>query len=129
MGKKIILVDDSATVLMTAEMACSELIKVNAIELVTYSDPLELLEDVNKKGVTYDLLITDINMPQMNGFELAKALKANLNVKAKPIIALTTENSDEMKAKGKEVGLVGWITKPFSNDKLIMGIKRILRIG
>lgn len=129
MGKKIVLVDDSATVLMTAEMACADLIKSGLIELVTYCDPLELLEDISSKGLTYDLLITDINMPQMSGFDLAKQIKTIASVKAKPIIALTTENSDAMKAKGKEVGLVGWITKPFANEKLIMGIKRILRIG
>ena len=64
----------------------------------------------------------------MNGFDLAKSLKQIPTIKSKPIIALTTENSPQMKAQGKAVGLVGWLTKPFTNDKLIMAIKRILRI-
>jgi two-component system chemotaxis response regulator CheY len=67
-------------------------------------------------------------MPQMNGLDMAKELKANPTLKLKPILALTTESSSDLKAKAKEIGLTGWITKPFSNDKLIMGIKRVLRI-
>ena len=127
MAKKIILVDDSSVVLMTAQVALDDLMKSGAIELITYENPDVMLKDV-KEGLVYDLLITDINMPQMNGFELATALKAVESIKAKPIIALTTENSPQMKAKGKEVGLVGWITKPFTNEKLIMAIKRMLRL-
>ena len=127
MAKKIILVDDSSVVLMTAQVALDDLMKSGAIELITYENPDVILKDV-KEGLVYDLLITDINMPQMNGFELATALKAVESIKAKPIIALTTENSPQMKAKGKEVGLVGWITKPFTNETLIVAIKRILRL-
>lgn len=127
MAKKIIMVDDSATVLMTAEMALEDLVANGVFELITYDNPQTALEDV-QNGLMYDLCITDINMPQMSGFDLATALKATPSVKAKPIIALTTENSPEMKAKGKSVGLVGWLTKPFTNDKLVMAVKRILRI-
>lgn len=127
MAKKIILVDDSATVLMTAEMALDDLISNGNIELVTYDNPEVALEDV-KNGLVYDLWITDINMPQMSGFDLAKNLKSISSVQKKPIIALTTENSPEMKSKGKAIGLVGWLTKPFTNEKLVMAIKRILRL-
>lgn len=127
MAKKIILVDDSATVLMTAEMALDDLISNGTIELVTYDNPEVALEDV-KNGLVYDLWITDINMPQMSGFDLAKNLKSISSVQKKPIIALTTENSPEMKSKGKAIGLVGWLTKPFTNEKLVMAIKRILRL-
>ena len=127
MAKKIILVDDSSTVLMTAEMALESLIANGDIELKLYENPEKLLEEI-QNGLNYDLLITDINMPEMSGFDLARALKNLDSVKAKPIIALTTENSPQMKAEGKEVGLVGWLTKPFTNDKLVMAIKRILRL-
>jgi len=127
MAKKLIVVDDSSTVLMTAEMALENLISQGVIELETFENPEVALQRVND-GMIYDLCITDINMPQMSGFELAKSLKAIASVKAKPIIALTTENSPEMKAEGKAIGMVGWLTKPFTNDKLVMAIKRILRI-
>ena len=127
MAKKIILVDDSSTVLMTAQMALENLVNSGDIELTVYENPEIVLEDV-KGGLVYDLCITDINMPQMSGFDLASALKQVSSVKSKPIIALTTENSPAMKAKGKSIGLVGWLTKPFTNDKLVMAIKRILRL-
>jgi two-component system chemotaxis response regulator CheY len=127
MAKKVILVDDSSTVIMSAEMILEEMVNSGVIEFEAYDNPLEAIADI-KNGKTYDLLITDINMPQMNGFDVAKALKSIPSVKMKPIIALTTENSPQMKVKGKQVGLVGWMTKPFSEDKLKMGIKRVLRI-
>jgi two-component system chemotaxis response regulator CheY len=67
-------------------------------------------------------------MPQMNGLDMATELKQHPKLKLKPVLALTTENAPDLKAKAKEIGLTGWITKPFSNEKLIMGIKRVLRI-
>jgi len=127
MARKLFLVDDSATVLMTAQMALEDLVLKGVIELNTYDNPETLLQDV-ENGLVYDLCITDINMPQMSGFDLIKSLKQIPSIKMKPIIALTTENSPQMKAQGKAVGLVGWLTKPFTNDKLVMAIKRILRI-
>ena len=127
MARRLIFVDDSSTVLMTAEMALEGLVDSGIVELKTYDNPLDLLADV-EAGLSYDLLITDINMPQMSGFDLSAKLKSIDSVKAKPIIALTTENSPQMKQQGKAIGLVGWLTKPFTNDKLLAAIKRILRI-
>jgi len=127
MSKVVVFVDDSKTVLLTAQMAVKPLVDGGEIEFKSYENPLELLEDV-KNGATYDLLITDVNMPQMNGLDMAKELKTNSELKMKPILALTTENAPEKKSLGKEIGLAGWITKPFSPDKLLMGIKRVLRL-
>ncbi|MEA3512754.1 MAG: response regulator [Campylobacterota bacterium] len=127
MAKKIVLVDDSATVLMTVQMALEELVESGDIELAVYQNPVLALEDM-KNGLIYDLCVTDINMPQMSGFELVKSLKTIETVARKPIIALTTENSPQMKAEGKKIGLAGWLTKPFTNEKLLMAIKRILRL-
>ena len=127
MAKIVVFVDDSKTVLMTAQMAVDGLVKDGIIELKTFENPLELLDAV-ENGLVYDLLITDVNMPQMNGLEMAKRLKSTESVKLKPILALTTENSPERKMQAKQIGLAGWITKPFSPDKLLMGIKRVLRI-
>ena len=127
MAKKVILVDDSAAVLMIADEALENLAESGKIDFKTYDNPDNLLRDV-KNGLVYDLLITDINMPQMSGFELVSQLKQIPSVKSKPAIALTTENSPEMKIEGKKVGLVGWLTKPFSDEKLQMAIKRVLRI-
>lgn len=127
MAKSVVFVDDSKTVLMSAEMAIKPLIDSGDVEIVTYENPLDLLDAVNN-GFVYDLVITDVNMPQMNGLEMARQLKATAAVRLKPILALTTENKPELKAMAKEIGLAGWITKPFQPKKLVMGIKRTIKI-
>ena len=128
MAKKVVFVDDSKTVLLTAEVAMKPLIESGEIEFIGYENPLQVLEDVESGKLVYDLLITDINMPQMNGLEMAKKLKSLPQTKLKPILALTTENAAEKKQQAKEIGLTGWITKPFTPDKLLMAVKRVLRI-
>jgi len=125
--KKVIFVDDSKTVLMTAQMSVKELVDKKEIELRIFENPLDVI-DLVESGFTYDLLITDINMPQMSGLDMAKRLKSIESVKLKPILALTTEKSPEIMSKGKQVGLAGWIVKPFSPQKLLMGVKRVLRL-
>lgn len=127
MAKKVVFVDDSKTVLLTAELALKQLIDQEVVEFYSYENPLDLISAV-ENGFVYDLLITDINMPQMNGLEMAKKLKSIDSVKLKPILALTTETSSEKKSLAKEIGLAGWITKPFTPQKLLMGVKRVLRI-
>lgn len=128
MSKKVMFVDDSKTILVSVEMAVEELVESGKITFDFYSNPLELLEDVQSGKATYDLLFTDINMPEMNGLELAKILKSVDSVKNKPILALTTENSADMKQKGKQIGIAGWVVKPFSEKKIIMAIQKVLGV-
>ena len=128
MPKKVILVDDSKTIIATAQMALEELVNGGHIEVAAYLNPVEMLEDVTAGRVDYDLAICDINMPQMNGLDLAAQLKADARFKNKPILMLTTESSAEMKAKGKAIGLTGWMVKPFSDEKLVKSIKMVLGI-
>jgi two-component system chemotaxis response regulator CheY len=127
MPKVVACVDDSLTIHLSLEEAMKDLIEKGVIKRLEYTNPLEFLEDV-KKGLTFDLAIVDINMPQMNGLELVRELRKIPHVQRKPILALTTESSPEMKMKGRQAGLTGWITKPFSKPKLIMALKRTLRI-
>jgi two-component system chemotaxis response regulator CheY len=128
MSKKVMFVDDSQTILVSVEMALEDLVESGEITFSFFSNPLELLETVESGQETYDLLFTDINMPEMNGLELAKKLKSLDSVKNKPILALTTENSPEMKQKGKEIGIAGWVVKPFNDKKIIMAVKKVLGI-
>ncbi len=128
MSKKVILVDDSRTILATAEMALEELVGSGLIEFKTYMNPEELLGDLQNGVVDFDLLISDINMPQMNGLDLSAAIKADERFKKKPILILTTESSAEMKTKGKAIGVTGWMVKPFSDEKLVKSIKMVLGI-
>lgn len=127
MAKIVVFVDDSKTVLMTAQMSVKELVESADIELRSFENPLDVLQAVDE-GLVYDLLITDINMPQMNGLDMARELKQKASISSKPILALTTEKSKEIMSKGKEIGLAGWIVKPFTPQKLLMGIKRVLKL-
>jgi two-component system chemotaxis response regulator CheY len=126
MAKRVILVDDSKTILATAEMALEEMVASGVVEIKTYVNPAELLELLQSGQENYDLLISDINMPQLNGLDLARTLKADANFKNKPLLILTTESSAEMKAMGKEIGVTGWLVKPFSDTKLIKALNMVL---
>lgn len=126
MGKRVILVDDSKTILATAEMALEEMIGKGSIEFATYLNPAELLNNLLNEAEDYDLLISDINMAQMSGLDLSEQLKSHDKFKNRPILILTTESSPEMKARGKAIGVTGWMVKPFSDDKLVKAISMVL---
>lgn len=128
MPKKVIIVDDSKTVVATAEMALEDLVAKDMIQFAGYLNPVELLQDLQSGAADFDLLISDVNMPQMNGLDLASRIKADPKFKNKPILILTTESSAEMKQKGKELGVTGWMVKPFSDEKLYKSVKMVLGI-
>ncbi len=126
MAKKVVLVDDSKTILVSAEMALEPIIENGIITLQTYLNPEEFLNDAVSGTTDFDLLVSDVNMPQMNGLALAEKLKQEERFKNKPILILTTESSAEMKQKGKALGVTGWMVKPFSDEKLLKSIKFVL---
>lgn len=126
MSKNVVIVDDSKTIIATAEMAVEELVSSGLISFASYINPEELMADAQSGALDYDLLISDINMPQMNGLDLSSGLKAMDKFKNKPILILTTESSAEMKAKGKAIGVTGWMVKPFDGEKLAKSIKMVL---
>ena len=126
MSKRVILVDDSKTILATAQMALEEMIQKRVIQFATYLNPAELLEALLAGSEDYDLLISDINMAQMSGLDLATQLKSHDKFKNRPILILTTESSPDMKARGKAIGVTGWMVKPFSDDKLVKAITMVL---
>lgn len=128
MAKKVVFVDDSRAVLASVELAVDELVANGSIEFRTFLNPVEFLDKVSDGEIDYDLLFTDINMPQMNGLELSQKLKNIPSLRQKPILALTTENSAEIKQAGKEIGIAGWVVKPFSNEKIVLAIKKVLGI-
>lgn len=128
MGKRVIIVDDSRAVVATAELALDGLITSGSIEFKSYLNPMELLGALQSGNENFDLLISDVNMPEMNGLELARAIKSDDRYKTKPIIILTTESSEQMKMTGKEIGVTGWMVKPFNDEKLVKSIKMVLGV-
>lgn len=128
MIKKVILVDDSRAVIATAELALEDMISAGTIEFKSYLNPMDLLDALQSGAENFDLLISDVNMPQLNGLDLSRLIKSDERYKNKPIIILTTESSNEMKMTGKEIGVTGWMVKPFSDEKLVKSIKMILGV-
>ena len=75
----------------------------------------------------FDLVISDVNMPNMDGITLCGELRKLPNFKFTPILMLTTESSADMKMRGKSAGATGWLVKPFNPEKLLATIKRVVR--
>jgi two-component system chemotaxis response regulator CheY len=78
------------------------------------------------KGAPSDLVITDINMPNMDGITLIRELRALPAYKFTPILTLTTESTTDKKMEGKEAGATGWIVKPFNPEKLLATVSKVL---
>ncbi len=79
------------------------------------------------KASKFDLVITDLNMPVMNGMELIKALRAQPSLVGLPIVFLTTESNEAVKAEAKKAGATAWITKPFKQDQLLAVVGKLVR--
>jgi two-component system chemotaxis response regulator CheY len=119
--KKILFVDDSASI-----RALVKMILENAGYAVTLgTDGQNALEQLN--GIPYDLIITDLHMPRMNGMELIRKIRKMNEYRFVPILFLTTETKAEIKREAKAAGATGWITKPFDNEKLLQIIKKVIR--
>jgi two-component system chemotaxis response regulator CheY len=120
MSKTIMTVDDSVSV----RQMVSFTLKEAGYEVVEAEDGKDALEKL--KGSTVNMIIADLNMPNMNGIELIKNVRANSAFKFIPIIMLTTESQDTKKAEGKAAGATGWIVKPFKPDQLMTVVKKVL---
>jgi len=119
MAKKILAVDDSKTM---RDMVTFTL-KGAGYEVVDAEDGKHALTKLD--GNKFDAVITDLNMPNMNGFDLIRALRANPAYKMAPILMLTTEGDEDKKAEGKAAGATGWIVKPFNPEKLVQVVKKV----
>jgi len=119
----VIFVDDSETALASTRMVTNSM----PIEVKQYTEAQAALADI-KAGVTPDLIITDLNMPIMNGLEFLQALRDNPSTSRTPTLMLTTETKAELKQQGKALGLTGWIVKPFNPAQLKQAITRVLRL-
>lgn len=118
---KLLIVDDSTMLRDMLNYALNEGGYTDVIEAVDGVDGLE-----KAKASSFDLIITDVNMPNMDGLTLISELRKLPAYASKPILVLTTERSDEMKAKGKAAGATGWIVKPFVPEQLLKAVNIVL---
>lgn len=117
---KILAVDDSTSMRQMVAFT----LKGAGHTVFEASDGKQALEVAKKESV--DLVLSDVNMPVMDGISLIKNLRALPNYKFIPMLMLTTESSPEKKQEGKVAGATGWIVKPFNPDQLLSTIKKVL---
>ncbi len=120
MAKHVLAVDDSASI---RQMLTSTL-KSAGYDVVEAVDGLDGLE----KAKAYDvhLVLTDQNMPRMDGLTLIRSLREMPQYASTPILMLTTESSDAMKSQGRAAGATGWLVKPFDPQKLIEVVRKVI---
>lgn len=120
MSKVIMTVDDSSSI----RQMVSFTLKQAGYQVMEASDGQDALSKLNGTGV--HMVITDLNMPNMDGIELIRRLRSGTAYKFVPIVMLTTESQAEKKQEGKAAGATGWIVKPFKPEQLLAVVKKVL---
>ncbi|ASG23983.1 two-component system response regulator [Nitrospirillum viridazoti CBAmc] len=120
MAKTVLSVDDSSSVRQMVKLTLSGA----GYDVVQASDGAEGL--AKAKDTAVDLVVTDLNMPVMNGLDLIRALRQLPAYRGVPILFLTTESDAEMKQAAKAAGATGWITKPFQQEQLVAVVRKVL---
>lgn len=119
--KKILAVDDSASMRQMVVFT----LKKAGYSVVDAKDGVEALEIA--KSQSFDAVISDVNMPNMDGITLIRHLRGLPAYKFTPLLMLTTESGSEKKLEGKAAGATGWIVKPFNPDQLLAVIQKVIR--
>lgn len=119
--KKILAVDDSASMRQMVGFT----LKKAGFEVVEAKDGSEALSIAKQQS--FDAVISDVNMPIMDGITLIKELRTLPSYKFTPLLMLTTESGLDKKTEGKAAGATGWIVKPFNPDQLLAVLKKVIR--
>jgi two-component system chemotaxis response regulator CheY len=117
--KTVLAVDDSLTIRELVNFVLGNA----GFNVVLAEDGLEGLERL--KSVTPDVIITDVNMPRLDGLSFIERARAETSARSTPILVLTTESEPAQKARAKAAGATGWIVKPFNPTQLIEAIQRV----
>ncbi len=116
---RILTVDDSASMRALLNHALS----TNGFEVSQADDGVSALEWLAVNEV--DVVITDINMPRLDGFGFIEAVRGGSHSNRVPILVLTTESAPDLKARARDAGATGWIVKPFDTEKLVAAVRRV----
>jgi two-component system, chemotaxis family, chemotaxis protein CheY len=120
MSKIIMTVDDSASVRQMVAFT----LRSAGYEVIEAADGVEAL--ARMQGRKMSAIITDLNMPNMDGIELTQKIRSDATYRFTPIILLTTESQETMKQKGRAAGATGWIVKPFKPEQLLGVVKKVV---
>ena len=121
--QKILAVEDSASMRRMVSMVLEDA----GFEVILAEDGLEALNYAKQEGSQVpDLVLTDINMPNVDGFELIEGLRNMPDYKFVPMLVLTTESGTDKKERGKKTGATGWIVKPFDPTQLVAVVNKVL---
>lgn len=123
MAKRILIVDDSTSMRGMIRSA----LRAGSFEVIEAANGPEALTILDRQVV--DLIITDMNMPNMDGISLVKAIRQRPATKVTPVLVLTTESGVELKQAGRAAGATGWIVKPFSPQQLVQVVDKVLPPG
>ena len=118
--KRVLAVDDSVSMRELVRATLTDA----GYEVVGAEDGTRAYEVA--RGSQFDMVLSDVNMPSMDGIGLVEKLRALPEYRLVPIVMLTTESSAEMKARARAAGATGWIVKPFDPARLIGAVKRVL---
>ncbi|MFQ1595533.1 response regulator [Aeromonas veronii] len=120
MGKTILIVDDSATIRQVVGMT----LKGAGYEVMEASDGKDALNKLDGKKI--NLIISDVNMPNMDGITFVKEAKKLANYKFTPVIMLTTESQDNKKQEGQAAGAKAWVVKPFQPEQMLAAVAKLI---
>ncbi len=120
--KKIVVVDDSTTVVKFVSFA----LKNKGYQVVTACDGMDAMEKISALDGKINMVITDLNMPNVDGYTLIATLRNDVAHKELPIIILSSEEGSEDKERGIEVGATSYLVKPFRPDTLLLEVSRLL---
>ena len=120
MSKTILIVDDSASLRQVVKLALSGA----GYEVIEACDGVDALGKLDGRKI--HLIISDVNMPNMDGITLVKEVKLKAEYKFTPIIMLTTESQEEKKAQGQAAGARAWVVKPFQPAQMLAAVAKLM---
>ncbi len=124
MSQTVLVVDDSPTVVKFVSFS----LKKTGFAVVTASDGMDAVEKLSTLPEGIDLVITDLNMPNMDGYSLIETLRENESYRETPIIILSSESEEEDRERGMEVGASSYLVKPFKPNVLLAEVSKYLSV-
>ncbi len=126
MSNVILIVDDSATIRASVKHTLVQA-GYDVEQANDGQHGLDTLKNLSGSGKKVSMVISDVNMPVMDGLTFIRNMKSDTAYKFTPVLVLTTENQDSIKAQGKEAGAAGWLVKPFDPETLVGVVRKFVR--